>query len=133
MFQWQRTASDFSCSTTAERNSCKASVVTVPLRTNIIVNAPLSPFKQTSDLRGSCKCLDKHQNVPSVYRQQTLAASSFPSAVLCSVPGREHSYVRALATSNNFYKQSLLLARLLVKSSPFVIRMEFIDHEHFGL
>lgn len=112
-------------------NSCKASTVTVPLKST--VKAPFSSFKQTRGLRGSCKCLDKHQNVPLLYRQQSLAASSFPSAVFHSAV-EEHSYVRALASSNNLYKQKfqqrLLLARLLGKSSPCLIIIEFIDRVH---
>lgn len=113
------------------RNSCKPSTGTVPLKST--ANTPFSSFKQTSGLRGSCKCLDKHQNVPLLYRQQSLAASSFPSAAFCSAV-REHSYVRVLANSSNLYKQKfqqrLLLARWLGKSSPCLIIMEFINRVH---
>lgn len=111
-----------------------ASTVIVSLKPR--VNAPFSSFKQTNGLRGSCKCLDKHQNVPLLYRhirQQSLAASLFPSAAFRSAV-RKHSYVRALASINNLYKQKfqqrLLLARVLGKSFPCRIIMQFIDHVH---
>lgn len=90
-----------------------ASTVTVPFKST--GNALFFwSFKQTSGSKGPCKCLDKHQNVPLLYRQQILAASSFPSAAFLSAV-EEHGYVTALATSNNRYKQKfqqrLLLAR----------------------
>ncbi len=122
MFQWHKT--DFSLG----EEHLQGFNCTVPLKSR--VNAPFSSFKQTSGLRGSCKCLDKHQNVPLLYHQP---ASSFPSAAVCSADG-EHSYVRVLASSNNLYKQKfqqrLLLARWLSKSSPFLIIKEFIDRVH---
>lgn len=129
--QWDKCFSGTELISLLVKNSCKASTGTVPLKSR--VNAPFSSFKQTSGLRGSCKCLDKHQNVPLLYHQQRLAASSFSSATFWSAVG-EHSYVRVLASSNNLYKQKfqrrLLLARWLSKSSPFLIIKEFIDHVH---
>lgn len=76
--------------------------------------------------------LDKHHNVLSPAEPGwiliPLGSAAFHSAV------GEHSYVRVLASCNNLYKQKfqqrLLLARLLGKSSPRLIIMEFIDHVH---
>jgi len=114
--QWDKCFSGTEVISLLVKNSCKASTVIVSLKPR--VNAPFSSFNQTNGLRCSWKCLDKHQNVPLLYRhicQQSLAASLFPSAAFRSAV-REHSYVRALASSNNLYKQKfqqrLLLARV---------------------